>query len=197
MRFKLLPEETFAAHVRSLDSRILDAGDLVNAETFLDFADKAAIAVLERSFRAAGADEGTIWLADRTEEILIPVFNSGPQAEEILKRRQPVDRGIIGMVFSIQQAFCENEISRNPAQDRTIGEVVGFEIESMIAVPLNFARECRGVVSCVIRAHSDKTGSEPRRFTGESLREVSLATYVVSSLFDYTLLAGILGWERS
>ena len=136
-------------------------------------------------------------MADRTEEILIPVFNSGPQAEEILKRRQPVGRGIIGMVFSIQQAFCENEISRNPAQDRTIGEVVGFEIESMIAVPLNFARECRGVVSCVIQAHSDKTGSEPRRFTGESLREVSLATYVVSSLFDYTLLAGILGWERS
>ena len=128
--------------------------------------------------------------------MLIPVFNTGPQAEEILKRRQPVDRGIIGMVFSIQQAFCENEISRNPAQDRTIGEVVGFEIESMIAVPLNFARECRGVVSCVIRAHSDKTGSEPR-FTGESLREVSLAAYVVSSLLDYTLLAGILGWERS
>jgi hypothetical protein len=101
------------------------------------------------------------------------------------------------MVFSIQQAFCENEVSRNPAQDRTIGEVVGFEIESMIAVPLNFARECRGVVSCVIRAHSDKTASGSRRFTAESLREVSLATYVVSSLFDYTLLAGILGWERS
>ena len=48
MRFKLLPDETFAAHVRSLESRILDAGDLVNAETFLSFADKAAIAVLER-----------------------------------------------------------------------------------------------------------------------------------------------------
>jgi hypothetical protein len=45
------------------------------------------------------------------------------------------------MVFSIQQAFCENEVSRNPAQDRTGGEVVGFEIESMIAVPLNFAAE--------------------------------------------------------
>jgi len=44
MRFKLLPDETFAAHVRSLESRILDAGDLVNAETFLNFADKAAIA---------------------------------------------------------------------------------------------------------------------------------------------------------
>jgi hypothetical protein len=197
MRFKLLPDETFAAQIRSLDSRILDAGDLVNAETFLDFADKAAIAVLERSFRAAGADEGTIWLADRTKEILIPVFNTGPLAEELLKRRQQVDRGIIGMVFSIQQAFCENEMSRNPAQDRTIGEVVGFEVESMIAVPLNFARECRGVVSCVIRAHFDKTGGEPRRFTGESLREVSLAAYVASSLFDYTLLAGLLGWERS
>ena len=50
MRFKLLPDETFATHVRSLDSRILDAGDLVNAETFPDFADKAAIAVLERFF---------------------------------------------------------------------------------------------------------------------------------------------------
>jgi GAF domain len=197
MRFKLLPDEAFAAHVRSLDSRILDAGDLVSAETFLDFADKAAIAVLERSFRAAGADEGTIWLADRTKEILVPVFNTGPQSEEILKQRQPVDRGIIGMVFSIQQAFCENEMSRNPAQDRTIGEVVGFEIESMIAVPLNFARECRGVVSCVIGAHCDKTDSEPRRFTAESLREVGLATYVVSSLFDYTLLATVLGWERS
>lgn len=197
MRFKLLPDETFAVHLRSLESRVLDAGDLVNAETFLNFADKAAIAVFERSFGAAGADEGTIWLVDRTEEVLIPVFNTGPQAEEILKWRQPLDRGIIGMVFSTQQAFCENEMSRNPAQDRTIGKVVGFEIESMIAVPLNFARECRGVVSCVVQAHSDKTGVEPRRFNGESLREVSLAANVVSSLFDYALLAGVLGWERS
>src|SRR5260370_27167195 len=114
MRFKLLPDETFAAHVRSLESRILDAGDLVDAETFLDFDDKAAIAVLERSFRAAGADEGTIWLADCTEEVLIPVFNTGPQAEEILKRRQPVDRGIIGMVFSTQQAFCEKRSVAKP-----------------------------------------------------------------------------------
>jgi len=197
MRFKLLPDETFAAHVRSLESRILDAGDLVNAETFLNFADKAAIAVVERSFRAAGADEGTIWLVDHKQEVLIPVFNTGPQAEEILKRRQPLDRGIIGMVFATQQPFCENEVSRNPAQDRTIGESVGFEIESMVAVPLNFARECRGVISCVIRGHSEKAGSNPRRFTGDSLQEVSLAAHVASSLFDYTLLAGILGWERS
>src|SRR5271165_135154 len=161
MRFTLLPDETFAAYVRSLESRILDAGDLVNAETFLNFADKAAIAVLERSFRAAGADEGTIWLADHKEEVLIPVFNTGPQAEEILKRRQPLDRGIISMVFATQQPFCENEVSRNPAQDRTIGEGVGFEIESMVAVPLYFARECRGVISCVIQAILRKPAAIP------------------------------------
>jgi hypothetical protein len=197
MRFNLLPDPKFFAQVSALEDRILAAADLLNPDTFPDFADKVAIGALEQGFRAARGDEGTIWLADRVEEALIPVYNNGPQAEKwVRKFRQPMSVGIVSMVFSMEESFCENEVWRNTAQDTTLDKMLAVQTESMIAVPFYFARECRGVISCVKLAHSDGVKTNPEGFTMESMREISLAAALLSSLFDYKLLSGVLGWER-
>jgi hypothetical protein len=197
MRFNLLPDPRFFAQVSALEDRMLAAADLLNAETFLDFADKIALAVLDRGFRMARGDEGTIWLADRSAESLIPVYNTGPQAEKwVGKFRQPLSAGIISMVFSTEEPFCENEVYRNAAQDPALDKKLAVRTESMIAVPLYFARECRGVVSCVKVAHRDQVEVNPEGFTMESMREINLTAALLSSLFDYKLLSGVLGWER-
>jgi hypothetical protein len=197
MRFNLLPDPRFFAQVSALEDRMLAAVDLLNPETFLDFADKVALAALDQGFRMARGDEGTIWLADRAAEALIPVYNNGPQAEKwVGKFRQPLSAGIVSMVFSTEEPFCENEVYRNAAQDPALDRELAVRTESMIAVPLYFARECRGVISCVKVAYSDRMEPNAEGFTMESMREISLAAALLSSLFDYKLLSGVLGWER-
>jgi hypothetical protein len=165
MRFNLLPDPKFFTQVSALEDRIFAAANLVNPDTFLDFADKVAIAALEQAFRTAGAEEGTIWLADRTEEVLTPVYNNGPRAEEwVGKFRQPMSAGLISTVFAAEQPFCENEVWRNAAQDRALDQRLAVRTEAMIAVPFYFARECRGVISCVKLAHPEGA----RRFSKDS-----------------------------
>jgi hypothetical protein len=198
MRFNLLPDPKFLAQVGALEDRILAAVELLNPDNFVDFADKVVLAALEQGFRMAQGDEVTIWLADRTAEALVPVYNNGPEPEKwVGKFRQPLSVGIVSMVYTTEEPFCENDVSRNAAQDPTLDRILAVRTESMIAVPLYFARECRGVISCVRIAHSGKVTTNPGAFTMESMHEIILASTVISFLFDYKLLSGVLGWERS
>ena len=123
--------------------------------------------------------------------------NNGPAAEKwVGKFRQPLSAGIVSMVYSTEEPFCENDVYRNAAQDPTLDRILAVRTESMIAVPLYFARECRGVISCVRLGNSDSVTTIPEGFTMESMHEIILASTVLSSLFDYKLLSGVLGWER-
>jgi len=197
MRFNLLPDPKFFAQVGALEDRILAAAELLNPNNFLDFADRVALAALEQGLRLARGHEGTIWLADRAAEALIPVYNNGPEAEKwVGKFRQPLSAGIVSMVYSTEEPFCENDVCRNTAQDPTLDRILAVRTESMIAVPLYFARECRGVISCVRIANSERVTTDSGGFTMESMHEIILASTVLSSLFDYKLLSGVLGWER-
>jgi len=46
---------------------------------------------------------------------------------------QPLNAGIISMVFSTEEPFCENEIGRNKTQDPTLDRMLAVQTESMIA----------------------------------------------------------------
>jgi len=197
MRFNLLPDPKFFAQAGALEDRILEAVDLINPENFLDFAESAPIAALNRGIRMATGDEGTLWLVDRPAQALVPVYNNGPDAEKwVGKYRQPLSSGIISMVYSTEEPFCENDVASNTAQDPTLDRILALRTEAMIAVPFYFAQECRGVISCVRIANSDRFKAKPGGFTIESMREIILASTVLSGLFDYRLLSGVLGWER-
>jgi hypothetical protein len=197
MRFNLLPDPKFFSQVGALEDRIFAAVDLINPDNFLDFAESAPIAALEQGIRMAQGDEGTIWLVDRPAQTLVPVYNNGPSAETwVGKFRQPLSAGIISMVYSTEEPFCENDVCSNTSQDSTLDRILAVRTESMIAVPLYFAHECRGVISCVKIANSYRVTANPGGFTMESMREIILASTVLSSLFDYKLLSGVFGWER-
>jgi len=101
-------------------------------------------------FPTIGADEGTLWLLDEEKEELVPVWNSGPHAEEFVgKHRQPLSAGLISVVCLTEQALCENEVYRHAGQDPTLDRRLGVLTCSMMAVPLRAGGELRGVVSCV------------------------------------------------
>ena len=163
MRFTLLPDPRFRKHFSGLTDRLDRAAKLVTRETFNDFADDLMTTILGDSFAVAGADEGTLWLLDPAKRQLDAVFNTGSTAAKVTKLSQTLDRGLISMVFSTGQPFCENDMSQNPEHDKTFDLQVGSPTTAMIAVIL-FSQECRGIVSCVIGKDHTGTRLVSKRF---------------------------------
>jgi hypothetical protein len=197
MRFTLLSDPRFRKHFSNLIDRLDKAAKLITRETFDDFADDMITTVLENSFSAAGADEGTLWLANPGKRELDAVFNNGPTAQKVLKLSQTLDRGLISMVFSTGQPFCENNISENPEHDKTIDRQTGSLTTAMIAVPFYFAQECRGIVSCVHLTNKPGSALSRKGFDMESMREITWAASLLTRLFDFKLISRIIGYHHN
>lgn len=144
---------------------------LVNAESS---------AGLAAAFLAANADEGTVWLVNPDGTGLVAQYNSGPDAERIVGFQQPLGSGLISMVFETEQAFCENEVQRNAAQDKRLDQRLGKATQSLIAVPLIIGGEVCGVVSCVQLSRTDG-------FTGRDLDLVARAAEAFQQAIERSL----------
>ncbi|MFT5466369.1 MAG: hypothetical protein ACI8UO_001469 [Verrucomicrobiales bacterium] len=139
---------------------------------------------LIEGFNRAGADEGTLWIADLNGYRLIPIFNSGPESAEFVEKfRQPLDRGVVSMVFNSGQPFCENEVYKSSGHDDTVDKELGQVTAAMIATPLFFANELRGVVSCV------KLGKG--EFEVGDLDSMQHTVVILERLLDWALLQTI------
>ncbi len=190
--FTVLADERFTKLRGELLERLRLAANALAAEGFADFLDPLMRGVLTDGFRHAQATEGTLWLVDGPKENLVPVFNSGPRAADFVGQfRQPLSAGMISLVFASEQPLCENVIATNSHHDKTLDERLGLRTTAMIAVPLYFGRQPRGVISCV--QLSDAAAAPG--FSMQSLATVQLATSVLSRLIDYRLLAATTGCD--
>jgi transcriptional regulator with GAF, ATPase, and Fis domain len=196
MRFTLLPDPDFREHISTLTDRLDKAAKLITRDTFNDFADDLITAVLEDGFYAANGDEGTLWLVNPKKPELDAVFNNGPTAEKVLTYSQRLDRGLISMVFSTGQPFCENNISEIPEHDKTVDRRTGSFTHAMIAVPFYFAQQCRGILSCVQLAGTARSSTQ-NEFDMDSMREVSRAASLLTHLFDFKLISRIIGYGHN
>jgi GAF domain-containing protein len=149
------------------------------------------------TLRAIGADEGTVWLLDEGRSVLVPRFNNGPHAGKFVGRfRQTLRAGMISMVVSTEQPICENEVHQNQQQDKTLDRELGLLTCAMLAVPLYFAHELRGVLSAVQLRPADVAAPEPPGFTPQHLDALQLAASVLGRLLDQQLYARALGLEE-
>jgi hypothetical protein len=196
MRFTLLPDARFREHASALTDRLDKAAKLITRDTFNDFADHLMATVLEDGFYAANGDEGTLWLVNPGKAELDAVFNNGPTADKVLTYSQSLDRGLISMVFSTGQSFCENNISENPEHDKTVDRRTGSITGAMIAVPFYFAQQCRGILSCVQLAGTARPSTR-RGFDMDSMQEVSRAASLLTRLFDFKLISLIIGYGHN
>jgi GAF domain-containing protein len=158
-------------------------------------------ATLRASFtgtlRAIGAHEGTVWLLDEGRSVLVPRFNNGPHADKFVGRfRQTLRAGMISMVVSTEQPICENEVHQNQQQDKTLDRELGLLTCAMLAVPLYFAHELRGVLSAVQLRPAQGDSPEPPGFTPQHLDALQLAASVLGRLLDQQLYARALGLEE-
>ena len=195
-QLNVVPDPAFEALKPALAERLARLGASIHAAEFCALLDPLMRQTLQRGFAEAGAHEGTVWLLDETSENLEPAYNSGPDADKFVGSfKQPLGAGLICMVFASQQAFLENEVSKNRQQSKLLDSRLRNETLAMMAVPFNFLHDCRGVISCVQLQRPGMAQSVPAGFTPAHLNEVQRVAALLSQLLEFRLLSLAIGWN--
>lgn len=195
-RNRIVPEPEFAALRGKLVERLALVGAWVQPDNFAALLDPLMRQVLQQGFDEARADEGTVWLLDETGQHLVPAFNTGPHANRLVgKFRQPLDAGLICMVFANEQPFVENEVPANTQQSKLLDATLGVQTQALIAVPFYFLNACRGVVSCVRLSRPEGCSFLPPGFDPAALNSIQRVAAVVSRLVESRLIGSTIGWS--
>jgi hypothetical protein len=193
-RLNLLPDPAFVDLKAALSDRLERLASNIHAEQFGTLLDPLMRQTLEQGFIEADAHEGTVWLLDDSAENLVPAFNSGPEASKLVgKFKQPLNKGLICMVFASEQPFLENEVRKNAGQSKLLDSLLEVQTCAMIAVPFHFVHACRGVISCV-QWKRPGSATEPSGFRPEHLTRVQRSTALLSQLLEFRLLSRAVGW---
>ena len=185
-RANFLPEQRFLPLRPALQEHLTKVGDAIKPENFLSICDEILLKLLKDTFERIGADEGSIWLIDHEKRSLVATYNSGPNSEKIVGFENPLSSGIISLVVASENAFVENQVYKNVNHSAALGKRLGKTTYAMIAVPLYFLNQVRGVISCVQlldvlieKGQAEPTGKTPPGFTPRDLNAVQTAAAVV------------------
>jgi len=196
-RFTHLQDARLVAVQSLVSTRVRELAALAGAGGFEEFFDATMRALLVECLRAVGADEGSVWLLNEERTELIARFNNGPNAANFVGRhRQPLSEGMISMVVSTEQPICENEVNKNQRHDGKLDSKLRLRTCAMLAVPLYFAGELRGVVSAVQLRPADSPEPEPPGFTPQHLGALQLAASILGRLMEKQFYAMALGLEE-
>jgi hypothetical protein len=202
-RANFLPEQRFVPLRPALQEHLSKLGQAVTPENFLSICDDMLLKLLQQTFERIGANEGSIWLLDQEKQHLVVAFNSGANTAKIMGFKQPLSKGIVSLVVASEHAFVENHVYRNVKHSKMLDEKLHKTTYAMIAVPLYFLNEVRGVISCVqlldveIRdGQAEPTGEKPAGFGPEELNAIQTIAAVVRDLIDFRLLGTAVGWNR-
>jgi hypothetical protein len=178
----------------SLVARIAAMADEIGAPTFPGLLDGATRSFLQLAFDSVGADEGSVWIAEgdgpETEKTsLVAAYNTGPHADAFVgKFRQPLGRGVISLVYASATTYCENEVYRSQSHDGTLDGQLEQRTYAMVATPLYFAGELRGVLTCVQLVPAGAGDTDPAGFSGEDARALDDTAVILERLIDHRLM---------
>jgi len=181
-----------------LHERVREAAAALDGETFGDVFDPLMQLTARDGFEAVQAHEGTIWIADSAQEYLVPAFNTGPSSAQFVNQfHQPLNQGLISLVFRNGQSFCENQVYKNAQQDKTLDSKLHVLTCAMIAVPLYFAQNVRGVISCVQLKDANSTAPDPSGFPPAAILRIERLSAVLGRMLDLSLVGTTVGWRVS
>ena len=194
---ELMPDEELAEMAGRVEERLRITSDVLHDRGVKGFFDATMREILVTAFEEVGADEGTLWLADAGQESLRPVFNSGPHAKEIVgKHVQPLNSGLVSMVYATEELFCEEQIYQNEEQSNKLDKKLGMLTCSMIAAPFYFGSRIRGVISAVkLKPRDSREEPDPEPFGRKAVRRLSLTSKILETFFDEKLMSAAFGLD--
>jgi len=203
VRANFLPDERFVPMRSALQEYLVKVGNAIVPSNFISICDATLLKLLNDSFERISADEGSIWLFDEAKENLVVAYNTGPNAQEIIGFKQPLNKGIVSLVVATEQAFVENQVYKNAKHSATLDQKLQNTTYAMIALPLYFLNQVRGAISCVQlldvfveKGHATPAKETPPGFSPGDLATMQTTAAVIRDLIDYRLLAIAVGWNR-
>ena len=196
-RLTVLSDDRLGQFRSIVRTRLRELAARAGTGAFDEFFDLTMRALVEDCFLAIGAHEGTVWLLDESRNYLIPRFNTGPNAASFVGRfRQSVRAGMISMIVSTELPLCENDVSKNQQQDKSLDEKLGLQTCAMLATPLYFAGELRGVISAVQLRSPGSSEPEPPGFSPQHLETLQRTATVLARLVEQQLLVLTIGLDE-
>ena len=203
VRANFLPEQRFIPLRPALQEHLTKIGDAISPANFLSICDEILLKLLTDTFERVSADEGSIWLLDEGKQNLVVAYNSGPNSDKIVGFKQPLNKGIVSLVVASERAFIESNVYKNSKYSAALDEKLHNTTYAMIAVPLYFLSQVRGVISCVQlidvllqQGEPVPAGKTPPGFKPQHLVSIQTASAVIKDLIDYRLLGTAVGWNR-
>ena len=203
VRANFLPEPRFIPLRPALQEHLTKIGNAISPANFLSICDQMLVNFLTDTFERVSADAGSIWLLDEEKQHLVATFNSGANADKIVGFKQPLNKGIISLVVASERAFIDSNVYKNSNYSAVLDEKLHNTTYAMIAVPLYFLSQVRGVISCVQlidvllpQGEPVPDGKTPPGFKPQHLVAIQTASAVIRDLIDYRLLATAVGWHR-
>jgi hypothetical protein len=195
-RLTLLPDERFVALLPALKERLAAVRSTITPKNFASLLDDTMRGVIKLAFQNAGADEGTIWLVDEQEQLLMPAYNTGPHAAKFVGSfSQKLGEGLLGMVLASERPFVENEMPTNRIRGRALDSLLQVETRAMIATPFYFLEACRGVISCIQLDPPPRHQPGVSGFAPGDEAVVRHAAATLGRLVDYRVLGTIFGLQ--
>jgi hypothetical protein len=191
-RLGIVPDKRLLALAPHLSQWLETTGDGITPKTFEYLVDGLMERLLRSMCLMCNASATAIWIVSQEEKALIPVWNSS-QAEFVNTYRQPLDRGIVSMVFSTEMPFLETSPQTNIAFDPTLDTQLNNRTNAIMAAPFYFLRACRGVISSVQLAGGNEPPRE-REFAAHDLEHLDMVTTIVGGIIDRRILETYIGF---
>lgn len=116
--------------------------------------DELLTSILKTAAHVISARAGSLFLIDASTEELMFEVAIGPEAEEVKRFRVPLGKGIAGLVAMSGQPMAISDAKNDPKVYEEIGEKIGYEPDSILAVPLYYGDRVIGVMELL-----DKEGA--------------------------------------
>lgn len=191
----LVADPELSAAGAQLEDRLRRWANGLTLAEFLQLREPLIDRVLAGAFQWVGASEGTVWIADPSGSHLLAAHNTGPRASELIGFAQPLNQGIISLVFANEQSYCENEVAERDSHDTTLDEKLGLQTTAMLAVPFYFAFGLRGVISCVQLKDPAREEKLPG-FDTRHVEELASTATLVERLINSRLILASLGVDH-
>lgn len=111
--------------------------------------------LLEIIQKTLNVESISILLVDESREKLYFAAALGPKSEEVKKYKLNLGEGIAGWVFAQNEAVAISDVNRDARFKKDITEAIGYEVHSLLAVPLKIKGRVEGVIEVLNKQDND------------------------------------------
>ena len=194
MLSQLLQSDTaLSEHAGLIEQRLEECARRMQPEDMGALLGPTGRELVSLSVSALSAHSASIWLVDSEHTRLI-VSHVEPMNEQMFRREQPLDKGLVTLVLGSGQAVCENKVYANERHSKRTDMALGKITCSLMAVPMYAGGTLRGVVSCV-KQKDTPDDPDPEGFSAPNLGRLKRLSAAIERILNYRMLVSILGLE--